>query len=224
MPERAIHIDTFKEYRKEGYSIIDLRPTETFARGFVPGSVNIPLGKSFDMIADLLVFKNQHILLVSAPGQGKEGYEELVKKGFTNILGYLDGGFEHWQNAGEQVDLVISISTGELELEIYHGDLFLIDIREKNAYEVQHVKNSLNFEPEVLIDNYDRIDEAITNCIFCANGEISMSLISFLKFHGKHNIYHVSGGFGKIRQNKGVPFETPKKKDVRKPVKDNPVN
>jgi 3-mercaptopyruvate sulfurtransferase SseA len=40
--------------------------------------------------------------------------------GIDNVLGYLEGGFEAWRDAGEEIDLIIDIEPDELAMDIPH--------------------------------------------------------------------------------------------------------
>ena len=63
---------------------------------------------------------------------------------------------------------------------------------------------------EELIKDTDLIDDLKTTCIYSNDGCESMSLISWLKTHKKHNFYHIIGGFNGIKGNPDIEFASTK--------------
>ncbi|MEA3495942.1 MAG: rhodanese-like domain-containing protein [Bacteroidota bacterium] len=202
MSKYSLTLENFKDYQKENLLILDTRKNEDFALGFIPKSINIELKRGFKAISKHFLLKDQALLIIASKGQEEKAIIDLRNFGFTNIKGYLKGGFESWRKNKLQIDIVISINPEELYLEKKHGKLFLIDIRPKNIYEKSQIEGSQNIDTKFLINNYQNIEDEVTNCIYCHNGSLSLALISYLKRAGKHNIYHVSNGFNGILKNK----------------------
>jgi rhodanese-related sulfurtransferase len=44
-------------------------------------------------------YKDSEYLLVTAPGTEKAVIQKLIEQGYTNVAGYLKGGFEVWRSA-----------------------------------------------------------------------------------------------------------------------------
>ncbi len=82
--------------------ILDTRNANVFTEGFVPGSISIGLEGSFAEWAGSLLPFNQPMLLVTAAGQEEETIVRLARVGFDKVEGYLEGGYEAWQAAGEK--------------------------------------------------------------------------------------------------------------------------
>ncbi len=205
----TITIDEFQKNQKEGFLIVDTRPSKDFLNGFIPGSIHVPPHKDFITTTTPFLLRNQYFMLVTLPGEELQTAEKIYYLGFENLMGALEGGFEAWLSQNLPVDVIVSITPEEFDLEVRHGNLYLIDTRDPEAFEMEHVEDSHNFEPEVMYNNYDRIDDQITNCIYCANGSDSLTLISFLKFNGHHNLYHVEGGYGAIRNLDNIKIVKP---------------
>ncbi len=219
---KLLTITEFEDYHKNGYTIVDTRPQKEFIEGFIPGSLHIPADEHFYSKALPYLATNQFFCLVTPRNKEAEHYKLIQQAGFTNIIGVLEDGWDIWQQSGLNIDVIVSISPQEFELEFKHGKLFLIDIREPEAFELEHVEGSYNYEKEVLINNYEQLDDKITNCIYCVDGSESLTLISYLKFNGKHNLYHVEGGYSAIRKMQQINFVRPKKKKDNKEKKFDP--
>jgi rhodanese-related sulfurtransferase len=213
MKVQSLTVYEFEKLVHEACTIIDLRDTSLFAEEFIPGSINIPLDKDFDSIAPYFIFRDQALLLLTEAGSEEESVAVLQKKKYTNIKGFLKGGFQAWLQAGKAIDVVISITDEELLLEIRHGKLDYIDLRPADEYVLKHLPFSENTGVAELANEPDKISNAVTTCIYCSNGKLSMALISYLKSCKRHNFYHVAGGFESIRDNKDIELMSSKKKE-----------
>ena len=90
-----IRIDDFKSFMNdEKYVIIDTRNPSDFAKGHLKNSINIGLNGSFAISAGNLVDVKQNILIVCDLGDEEESMKRLMRVGFDNIIGYLDGSFK----------------------------------------------------------------------------------------------------------------------------------
>jgi len=206
MKSNSLSLEKFEELSKQLYTIIDLRDPGLFSTAFIPGSINLMLNDKFQERADHFFQKDQALILVTDEGLEEQSIEILKKLKYSNIKGYLVNGISTWILKGKPIDLVISIDTEELALEIKYGDLIFYDIRTKEDFKISHIKNAKNFTTDELINDTDLIDDLKTTTIYCDDGCLSMSLISYLKTHKKHNFYHVSGGYKAIMGNPDIEF------------------
>jgi len=197
----------FKEKAKEACRIIDLRGLDEFSTFHVPGSLYLNIHQHFEKNINHFVFPDQAILLVINEKDENIIFEKFEKLGFNNIKGVLQGGIHSWSEHGFPLDVVISISAEELMLEINHGHIQILDIRSKNEYDLKHLEDSDNIQLDYLVSDYEMIDKNSEICIMCTNGDESMSLISYLKINGIHNIYHVEGGFKELEESNYFKFE-----------------
>ena len=166
------------------------------------------LNDKFQERADHFFQKDQAIILVADDDKEEQSLEILKKLKYTNIKGYLKNGISTWLLKEKPIDLVISIDAEELAIEIKFGDLIFYDIRSKEDFKISHIKKSTNLSTDELIADTDLIDNLKTTCIYSDDGCLSMSLISYLKTHKKHNFYHITGGFNRIKGNTDIEFSS----------------
>ncbi|MCC6309198.1 MAG: MBL fold metallo-hydrolase, partial [Chitinophagaceae bacterium] len=115
---KALSVEDFKKLHQENVIILDTRNATIFTQGFVPDSISIGLeGRFAEWAGGLLPF-DVPMLLVTDFGKEKETIVRLARVGFDKVIGYLDGGFEAWKNAGEPVDMVIDVEADELMMDI----------------------------------------------------------------------------------------------------------
>lgn len=207
-------IADFKQKVKDGAWILDTRAATVFTQGFVPGSVSIGLDGRFAEWAGTLLPYNQSLVLVTEPGKEKESITRLARVGIDNVHGYLDGGYEAWTKAGEQIDMIIDIEADEMAMDLPHDNLIeVVDVRKPGEFEAGHVKGARNAPLDTLVDaaNVAVIDDTNNLYVHCAGGYRSVIAASLLKRHGYHNLRNVLGGYGKIKLEKNIPLVLPGK-------------
>lgn len=198
---KKLTIHEFKDLIKKGYRIVDLRRPEDFSNSFIPGSLFINDDRDFLKNIRKFLLKDQGLVLICPKDNELRMIKKFSDAGFNNLAGFLDGGFETWLADKNNIDVIISISAEELLLDMKYGRVNIIDIRPKAEYDLKYIEESDNIPADTLINNYELIDNKSEICMICQNGILSMSLISYLKINGIHNIYHLDGGFRAIKNN-----------------------
>lgn len=185
-----------------GALIMDTRKPEIFAKGFIPNSVNIGIDGSFApwvgaMIPDI----RQQILIVAEPGREEEVVTRLARVGYDHCIGYLEGGFEAWKNAGREEDAIHQVSAEQLAELIKKGEAHILDVRKKSEYDAEHVMGAENAPLDVINDSMQQISRDKTYYVHCAGGYRSMVFNSTLRARGFRNLIDVAGGFKAIKES-----------------------
>jgi len=199
---RQLSIKEFKNFINEDAVILDTRSGKNFTGGFIPGSINIGLDGRFAEWAGSILPFDQSIILVTEPGKEKESVIRLARVGFDRISGFLEGGFEYWKNAGEEIDLIINVDPDELAMDIPFDDrLIVIDVRKPNEFAEGHVSGAVNIPLNEMTDpgSMANFDEEDNLYVHCKGGYRSVIASSLLKRQGIHNIRNVTGGWNKIK-------------------------
>ena len=212
---QPLNIASLKELVAGGAILLDTRKPEVFVSGFVPGSIGIGLNGRFAEWAGSLLPFDKPIVLVTAPGEEKESVIRLARVGFDKMKGYLDGGYAAWQAAGETIDLIIDVEPDELAMDIpFDKNLVVLDVRRETEFADGHVKDAINIPLQDLTDpgNMSNLEETYNIYVHCGGGYRSVIAASMLKRQGIHNLRNVTGGWGKIKDQKGI--ETVKEKSI----------
>jgi rhodanese-related sulfurtransferase len=205
------------EFKKlsAGAIIIDSRRADEFTQGFIPGSISIGLeGRYAEWGGSLLPF-DEPLLIVADPGKERESVIRLARVGFDKFLGYLDGSYEAWRNAGEQIDMIIDIEPDEMMMDLLHDDnMVVLDVRGETEFADGHVAGAINLPLSNMKDpgSMANIQENDNLYVHCAGGYRSVIAASLLKRQGIHNLRNVLGGWGKIKEQEKV--EIVKEKSV----------
>jgi hydroxyacylglutathione hydrolase len=195
--------------------LVDTRRSDLFVTGFIPGSISIGLDGRFAEWAGSLLPFDKPVVLVTAPGEEKETVIRLARVGFDKVKGFLDGGFPAWQQAGEPIDMIIDVEPDELAMDIpFDPNLVVLDVRRETEFADGHVKDAINIPLQELADpvSMANLEEKFNLYVHCGGGYRSIIAASLLKRQGIHNLRNVSGGWGKIKDQKGI--EVIKEKSV----------
>ncbi len=196
--------DAFETAANEtGALILDTRDAQTFAKGFIPNSINIGIDGSFaPWVGTLIPDIKQQILIVDEPGREEEVITRLSRVGYDYTIGYLKGGFEAWRKAGKEIDEIKSITAGELAA-IMKTDktVNLIDVRKQSEYLSEHVENAENAPLDFINDSMMKIDKNKTSYVHCAGGYRSMIFASILKARGYDKLIDIKDGFKAIKDS-----------------------
>ncbi|WP_172281412.1 MBL fold metallo-hydrolase [Chryseobacterium sp. Chry.R1] len=188
-----------------GALILDTRSAADFHKGFIPNSINIGLKGDFaPWVGTLIVDVKHPLLLVSDEGTEEEVITRLSRVGFDNVLGYLNGGFQSWQNANKETDEIKRISPSEF-VEEFNDQSTVIDVRKLTEYAAEHIDNAFNKPLDSISDWISSIDDSEHFFLHCAGGYRSMIAASILNSHGIRNFTEIEGGFNGIKKTEKLP-------------------
>nr|WP_315173288.1 MBL fold metallo-hydrolase [uncultured Flavobacterium sp.] len=197
---RAIHAIEFESVADEtGALILDTRNNKDFSKGFIPQSINIGIDGDFaPWVGALIADVSQPIILVTEIGREEETVTRLSRVGFDNLIGHLQGGFEAWQKAGQEIDTVNRITSEQFAKEVKIGESKIIDIRKETEYTAEHVEEAYN-KPLATINEWIKDINPDTHFyLHCAGGYRSMIAASILQARGFRNFTEIEGGFNAI--------------------------
>ena len=185
--------------------VLDVRHQSDFVKGHVPRSIFIGIDGSFaPWVGALIVDVSQPILLVAPQGREEEVITRLSRVGFDNVIGYLDGSFDTWKDAGMEFDTITSISAEEFAKHYDEEKDNIFDVRKDGEFTAEHVDGAKH-TPLDYINNYlSEFPEDKTFYVHCAGGYRSVIAASILKSRGIHNLVDVAGGYGAIK-NTDIP-------------------
>lgn len=203
---RALSPKAFEAAANETMALIlDSREAEEFAKGFIPNAINIGLDSNFAMwVGELIPDIKQQILLVTAPGKEAETITRLARVGYDFAIGYLEGGFNAWTQAGKEVDQVDRINPEEFETKYQSGNLIFFDVRKPSEFQSEHLVGAINTPLSTINDHLAEFPKDQPFVIHCAGGYRSMIAASILKQRGWENVMDVRGGFAALK-NTQVP-------------------
>lgn len=197
----ALSPDAFEVAANDtGAIVLDVRHQDLFIKGHVPRSIFIGLNGDFaPWVGALIADVQQPILLITPEGKEEETITRLSRVGFDNTLGFLKGGFEAWEQAGKDVDTIVSVSAEKVEELIKNQQAAIFDVRKESEYKAEHLEGAENTPLDVLNQHLASLPTDNTFYVHCAGGYRSVIAASILKSRGFHNLVDIKGGFGALK-------------------------
>jgi glyoxylase-like metal-dependent hydrolase (beta-lactamase superfamily II)/rhodanese-related sulfurtransferase len=201
--EQALSAEAFETAANETNALIlDTRDAQTFAKGFIPNSINIGIDGNFaPWVGTLVPDIKQSILLVADEGKEEEVITRLARVGYDNTIGYLKGGFYAWINADKETDIIRSITANQLADAMKQKQVNILDVRKKSEYDSEHIVDAENAPLDFINDSMAQIDKNKTYFVYCAGGYRSMIFISILRARGYDKLVDVKDGFKAIKES-----------------------
>ena len=202
--------------KDDSVQIIDTRTDADFLQGYIPGSIHIALDEIKTLNALKIIEQDCPILLVCDQRTEAILLKRFELLGYTQVRGYLQGGFSTWSDAEQKIDLIIEVEVDELAMDIPFDEyLMILDIRAEEVYDKGHIKNAIHLP---LIEFGDpgamsELDEHFNIYIIDDLGKQLLLAASVLKKQGIHNIRIVQDGWDAVEflKNKFTIVASPKK-------------
>ena len=188
-----------RQSMENGTAVIDIRSPREFAAGHVPDSYGIPLSSSVSTWAGWVVpFGSPVILLADDPAGREEAARQLIRIGYDDLRGYLDGGIAAWQAAGLPTARTRLIDIDELHAWMKRNDApLVVDVRSDAEWRAGHMPDAIHIEagriPESAATQVPRDRPVVLHCGAANRATVGLSLLERL---GYRNLMMLNTGFG----------------------------
>lgn len=186
----------FVQKYTDGIKVIDTRNKVEFAKGFIPGSINIQNNRTLSTWAGWLLNYDEDFVIVAPEEEMDEITRKLMRIGLDRIGGFISDvnlpGIKL-----EQADVI-----GIEEFKTYLGkeEVQIVDVRGKTEYEQGHIEGAENVFVGTLPQNLDKISRNKQVVIHCQSGDRSAIVYSLLKKNGFNHVKNYSGGMKEWRE------------------------
>ncbi len=201
---RALNVEEFSQKRSDSsVLVLDVRDRWSFVSGHITNSVFIGLDGGFaPWVGALITDINQKILLVAESGKEEEAVRRLARVGYDNCIGYLDGGFETWRAADQEISSLKTLKMQEF-INAYKESMSVLDVRKPSEYETTHLETAINlpldFFPDV--DLSSELSKDNHYHLHCRSGYRSTVASSILMLKGYRNLVNVIGSFNDLKES-----------------------
>ena len=138
------------------------------------------------------------MLVAESADQRLEATRQLIRIGYDDLVGYLEGGIEAWARE-YPVETVQSMNVHELRERL--GEVRLVDVRQRSEWDAGHIPGAFHFEGGRIPWEELPFKPDQPLVIQCASGNRSMVAISVLKRRGFLNLTQVEGGINQWKKN-----------------------
>ncbi len=184
---------------EQGAIVIDTRLAEDYAQGHVPGTINIPLNRSFNTWAGWLIPYDQPFYVViddSCTYCVDAAVKELAMIGLDQVAGSFGTDvIESWTRRGGEVGTVPQMTSKELAEQLRTGHVAVLDVRGRAEWEAGHLPGVENIPVGYLEDRLDEIPRNQPVVVHCQGGARSAIAASLLRSHGYDNVINLAGGY-----------------------------
>lgn len=185
---------------KKGIKVIDTRMKAEFAKGFIPGTINIQGNNAFATWMGWFVSYEEPFILIAEESKLDDLTRKLMRIGMDNIMGYVDG-VHGWASEGGTLTKSDILSMDEFKNILKTNHTQIVDLRGASEYKSGHIKGTENLFVGTLEKNLDKIKKDQQVVIHCQSGDRATIGYSILAKHGFKNVKNYSGGMNEWSQS-----------------------
>ena len=186
--------------------VVDLRSSAEFAAGHIPGTLSIPLNKSFTTWAGSLLPYDREIALILPDREGR-GLAEVVRDlaliGLDRLAGWWPAEVvEWWRDQGNEL---AQVAQTEAHL-LAEAGYAVVDVRGRSEWDAGHLPGALHIPLPELASRLGELPTDRPLVLQCAGGTRSMIAASLLQAKGVDGVVNLAGGYG-AWVKAGLPVE-----------------
>lgn len=194
----------------EGGIVVDARPSAAFVARHVPGTIHIPLDRSFTTWAGwLLPYDRPFYVLVSGDSTERldEALRDLALIGLDGAAGWFgEDAIAAWGAAGRAYGSTEEIEPADLAWRRERGEVAVLDVRGQSEWKAGRLPGVDNIPLGYLLDQLDDLPAGRPLVLQCAAGGRSLIAASLLEAHGITDVVNLTGGITAWEQA-GLPVE-----------------
>ena len=179
-----------------GAAVIDLRPAPDFAAGHVPGTLNIPLNKSFSTWAGWLVRYDVDIhLIADDEATIARAVRELVMIGLDRVTTwYALSVLDEWARDGGAIGTITRTDADALAPRLARDEVTVIDVRNRTEWDAGHLPGALHIPVGHLSERVASIPRDKPIVLQCQGGARSAIAASVMHRLGVTDAIELVGG------------------------------
>jgi len=199
------------ELLAQGTLLVDTRAAADYATAHIPGTINIPLNRSFTTWAGWLVPYTRDFYLLIDHGRVDaldQAVRDLAMIGLDRIGGYIDCDEETlaaWRSAGGSLGSIRKMTAQRLAERLAKGDVSVVDVRARYEWDDGHIPGASHIPLGNLPARFDELPPGpvVMQCQTASRSAIAASIVAA---RGRE-VWNLEGGFAAWRKA-GYPVET----------------
>jgi len=184
----------FRAEMEKGALVIDTRMPHSFGGAHIRNTYSIWLEGIPSFAGWLLPYDSPVLLVVEDKGHLETAVRYLVRLGYDNIAGFLNGGIAAWYIEDLPIQGFNLLSVHDLKSMLEKDEeLFILDVRSDEEWESGHIEGARHIYVGHVKDNLDMIPKQCQVVVYCGSGRRSNIAASVLKMNGYNKIFNVLG-------------------------------
>ena len=178
--------------------VVDIRAADDFAAGYIPGTLNIPFGKTFSTWAGwLLPYNRDVVLIANDAAQAARATREMAMIGLDHVAGFTTAeAVTAWNAAGHGIETIPQSTGAEMAPRIAAHEVTVVDVRNHSEFAQGHIPGALHMPVGHLNARLAEIPRDKPIVLQCQGGARSAIASSVLRRAGIRDIVNLRGGFG----------------------------
>ena len=198
-PGRA-SLDDIAAALTNGDVVIDGRSTEEYAAGHMPGTIHIPLDRSFLTWAGSLVPLSAKVMLIGDDTRVTQAAADLGLIGIDHVVGHIGPEIiDEWRGAGRPLETMAGTSADELAERLRTDGITILDVRTSAEHEEGQIPGSVHIPLTQLSGRLNELGRDGTLIVHCQGGSRSAIATSLLLAHGFQHVEDLRGGMNAWR-------------------------
>jgi hydroxyacylglutathione hydrolase len=178
--------------------VVDIRAADDFAAGYIPGTLNIPFGKTFSTWAGwLLPYDRDVVLIANDAAQAAKATREMAMIGLDHVAGFLTtDAITVWHGLGHPLETIPQTTGASIAPQVAAHDVTVVDVRNRSEWSHGHIPGALHIPVGHLGDRLSEIPRDKPIVLQCQGGARSAIASSVLRRAGIRDVINLRGGFG----------------------------
>ncbi|MFI5245057.1 MAG: rhodanese-like domain-containing protein [Gemmatimonadales bacterium] len=181
----------------EGGTVVDTRSADSFADGHAPGTLSIPLGKSFSTWAGwLLRYDRDAYLIATTQDDASYAAREMAKIGLDRVAGWFPAdALAAWAHTGGTLEHVTQTTSAEIAARVTRGAVTVIDVRNESEWSHGHLPGALHIPVGHVTQRLSEVPRDRPVVVQCQGGTRSAIAASVLLSLGVSDVINLRGGY-----------------------------
>jgi hydroxyacylglutathione hydrolase len=180
--------------RERGAAVVDVRPAREYDDGHIAGSYNVGINGPVSAWVGWIIERGRPLILAGgSPKQLADAHRQLLRIGYDNVAGALDGGLDAWRAAGLPTSSFEVAEIEDLASWVLSAEpMTVLDVRDDDEWTHGHVPGAVHlYVPDVEHHAHELPSEAPI-AVHCASGYRAGIAASILERAGFSRIIHVA--------------------------------
>lgn len=184
-----------------GVVVIDGRLTEEYAAGHIPGTMHIPMDRSFVTWMGSLVPLGAQVVLVGEQAQLAAAVDDLRLIGMDHVVGCASAEVvQAWRESGKPLQSVAGASPDDVAARVHRGGVTVLDVRTPAEWTQSRIPGATHIPLTELPSRIGEIQTDQPVIVHCQGGARSAIAASLLQARGFTAVEDLRGGLNAWRE------------------------
>jgi hydroxyacylglutathione hydrolase len=184
----------FREQMENGAIVADTRLPHSFGGAYIRDTYSIWLGGLPSFAGWVLPYDVPVLLVLEDKEQLETAVKYMIRLGYDNIAGFLNGGIAAWYIEALPVEGFNLLSVHDLKSKLdADEELFILDVRGDEEWESGHIEGARHIYVGHVEENLDKVPKSCQVVVYCGSGRRSNIAASILKKNGYRKVFNVLG-------------------------------